>query len=177
MITITLCLVLGTWNYSAPIATYNVFSNIQFALARIPTFIFGMFLAPYILKGYTLKFPLHFCVVICSCALLLKWISPQMPMSVFFAIPTTIILCLIFAKENKYINMITSFMGGISLESYLFNVTLPFFIVNHQCVVCGVNIFKDNYLPYFIVIAIGTIMSVIVSKMSRFIFDYMHQKF
>lgn len=176
LLVVSFCLFIGLFKLNS-VREYSLVYNIQFALARIPIFVFGMFLGPYIAKEYKIKHTVFCCVLLCFCALLLKCLSPKMPMSIFFAIPTIILLCLVFSRENKYINNITNFMGGISLESYLFNGTLPFFIVNHPCVIGNIDIFANNYLPYIIVIAVGTMLSVIVNKMSKSVFDVLYHKY
>ena len=140
--------------------------NVQFAVSRIPAFIFGMYSGPYVSKAYMVKFPIIWSLSFIGISMLLKCFIPNLCVSSLMAVPLMVLLCYIFSKECHTINKICGFMGKISLESYLFNGLLPFFIVNTSLIIGRVNIFYANYLPYFIVVLLGTILSYLVHKIT-----------
>lgn len=55
-------------------------------------------------------------------------------------------------------------MGGISLESYLFNVTFSYYIMSWTWSIAGINIGVGNYIPYTISILLGTLFGLIINK-------------
>ena len=140
--------------------------NVQFAVSRIPAFIFGMYSGSYVSKAYMVKFPVIWSLLFIGVSILLKYFVPNLCVSSLMEVPLMVLLCYIFSKECHTINKICGFMGKISLESYLFNGLLPFFIVNTSLIIGGVNIFYANYLPYFIVVLLGTILSYLVHKIT-----------
>ena len=162
---VTVCLIFGACVIEG--VEYRSFIyNLQFACSRIPSFILGMYAGQYALNHYSIKYPLLSCVVISLIACAMKYYVPTLTISCFMAIPMMYILILLLSKETNSINRILSFMGDISLESYLFNGILPFYIVNQTCFFYGINVFHGNYIPYLIVILLGTLLSYIVHHLS-----------
>ena len=164
LVLISLCIVFGS--IKRDMVEYKSFIyNFQFALYRIPTFIFGLFLGPYIAQNYKCRFPILINLFLCLIAVVLKHYIPKLPISIFLFVPLLMIMSLFFSKELVLFNRVASFMGRISLESYLFNVTLPFFIIRSN-IFC--NLF-DNYVLYLIVTIIGVLLSIIISRISHVI--------
>lgn len=137
----------------------TIWGNIQYVVGRVPSFIMGMAVAPLIKDGVIIKHPLFWVAGSVLIYLLLKLLPLNVASEPFATIP----LLYIFIKVCKYqcasIQNIAFFMGNISLESYLFNVTLPFFIKMIPWDKASFNLGYGNYLPYLCVIVVGTLFS------------------
>ncbi len=138
--------------------------NVQFALSRVPSFIVGMAIAPYVASSFQLKRPVLLSLFIVAIALALKFVVPSIAISCFCIIPLVMLCAKFLSYDFKIINHIANFMGQISLESYLFNVTLPLFFTLSTWECMGVCLSYGNYLPYVLVVAVGTILSYIVHR-------------
>lgn len=161
-----LCFVISAIPNDDPEPLKTVWGNIQYVVCRIPGFILGMWLAPYIMNGKSLKYPL-LCVGI-SAALYVISKLVHIEGACFMIAPLLMLFMFIVRFGGKVINRITAFMGAISLESYLLNVTLPFFIVRRLNWTIGeVNFGYGNYLPYLSVVVLGTILAYLVNKLSN----------
>lgn len=161
---VIICLIFGAYVFKG--VEYRGFIyNLQFASSRVPSFIFGMYLGHYVLNQYKIKYPLLICMIVSLAACIFKYYIPSLTISCFMALPTMLIMIFVFSKDIKIINSACNFMGNISLESYLFNGLLPFFIVNRKCVLMGIDIFCGNYLPYIIVAVMGTFLSYLVHRL------------
>lgn len=175
-IIIALCLILGGLNHVELTDTCTVFSNIQFALARIPTFIFGLYMGTYVANGFKVRHPFKITIFILALALLLKLLLPSISLTVFGSIPILMLLCAFFEwNKIQLFNTVSVFLGTISLESYLFNGVLPYFFVNSIFSRCNSNLFYNNYLSYSLVIIIGTFLSYLIHKVINRI-DTNHSK-
>ena len=166
---ISLCVVFSVYDFHG-IEHHSFIFNLQFAFSRIPAFILGLFSGYYVLKHYTIKYPIILSFIIILGAYTLKNILPALCVSSFMAIPTIYLLVCLFSREYKHINEVCAFMGRISLESYLFNGVLPFFLINQHLMIFGVDLFYGNYLSYAIVVLLGTLLSYQVSKLISKIF-------
>ena len=60
-------------------------------------------------------------------------------------------------------------MGKISLESYMLNVTLPFFLIHRTNWNIGIDFGYGNYLPYLFVIIFGIFGGWIINRLSGYI--------
>ena len=61
------------------------------------------------------------------------------------------------------------FMGNISLESYIFNVTLHFFIPYISWDIADYNISYGNYIPYLSILIVGTALSYVLNRFVKMI--------
>lgn len=139
--------------------------------SEICFFFLGFWVAPYASKGISIPwFPL----LLGSLALYVSFrLIPSLqsyPRS-FFLVPLFIILpCLLFDLSwMKRINKIFSFMGKISLESYLCNVFLPAFFI-HAAWVQRYHLWNNN-IGYLLVVVVGIVLAYAVNRLSHHILD------
>lgn len=160
----------------------NFFYNFTFALQRCPSFVLGFIIAPWVkcghkfnifillLIGFFLKFILsRFCGVygssasfvlvipICACICCFSKIKSKCESSIFCK------------SIGFYIGTCLSYMGKISLESYLTNSLL-------LRIVLAFSLPQSGYLIYLIVIILGIIMSIYINKLSNFILNLIYKK-
>lgn len=143
----------------------SVLYNVQFAVARIPAFVLGMLLGPKIKKGDSFDTRLIIPMLLVACAMMV-WLKIPLPAYLFLLLP--VVFLLVWVLDNNVFkgkfNGFCRFFGGISLESYLFNTTLPRYIVP---LIAALSIpDSGHYVMYTIVIVLGTVLSVIVKWIS-----------
>lgn len=165
LVLVVCCFCLSLMNISINGKVDIVISNIQFALIRVPSFLLGLYGAYFVMNNYTVRVHLVCPIVICL-GCLLKILMPGATVSFFFIIPVVWFVCTILDLRIKWLNDFFSFMGNISLESYMFNVTLPFFLLRNKWIINGVDFSYGNILPYFMVVVIGIILSIFLKKIS-----------
>ena len=141
----------------------NILYNIQFALWRVPSFIFGMYMAPYIKQNRKMKKAWLIPMLIAAvCMLVLTRHSVHAYL--FLVLPVMYVLAMIFHSETGLFNKLCRFYGQISLESYLWNGLSIVFIPLMAWL--GIPDY-NNMVMYSLVILCGTLLSVGVSKMKR----------
>lgn len=165
---IVFCVVFSLIRFDS-VPYHGLLDNIQYAFSRVPAFILGLYSGRFVHKGCHLKYPKIFCISIVLISVILKYFIPELCVSVFMALPVVIVLSFIFSREYSSINKICEFMGKISLESYLFNGILPYFIVNRVVYLNGINLFQGNYISYLFVIVFGILLSYFVHRLSNYL--------
>lgn len=153
----------------------SVLANIQFAVARAPVFVLGMLLGPKIMNGESFDLRLIIPMLIAVC-IMMVWLRSPLPAYLFIVLP--VVFLLVWVLDNNVFkgkfNDCCRFFGGISLESYLFNTALPPYIV---LLLAALNIpDSGHYIMYTIVIVLGTVMSVVVKKLSDRIFHKLNYR-
>lgn len=179
------------WLYVAILVTITTFlcnipvqnailNNIQWAFGRSPSFVLGMVIADGCKKGTRI----HFLWIALLAALyvpihkLLCWNNLE-----WIVIPFVLYLTTFFTKwlcrirlfdicESGIIDKCLKFMGKISLESYLINITLNSLIsLLITTYFTTSTIFYGKYLQYSIVIVLGTILAYGVHVVSQKILE------
>ena len=139
----------------------KIVDNIFGVLSRVPSFCIGMGIAPLVKKNVEINF---LYVIILSLILysVLHHCLPDSNFPVLLAIPllTIYILGLRYLDTKGFDMNILTFMGVISLESYLTNVFFGGFFhrINWGPLVYG------NYIPYLCVIISGICCSVVINR-------------
>lgn len=161
-----LCFIMSALPNNNPEPLKSVWGNIQYVVCRIPGFIMGMWLAPNIMNGKELKYPLVNVGISTALYVIFKLIHIEG--ACFTIAPLVMIFIFIIRFAGKTVIRIINFMGAISLESYLLNVTLPFFILRRlEWTIGKVNLGFGNYLPYLSVVVLGTLLAYSVNKLSN----------
>lgn len=151
--------------------TNQVLRNMQWAFGRSVNFIVGMATAPLVIRNYKIK---GWILIVCSFVLYIcgRQIIANDLLSMWWTlVPLLIVLfswMLDAISKIKCVVLFISWMGAVSLESYLANiymckltkdVMLRFFN--------GGGIFNGHYLEYIVIIALGLFLSAIVHSMSE----------
>ena len=145
----------------------SVWGNVQYVVGRVPSFVFGMWLAPYILANYRVRRPLVYVIISSFLYFLTNAIPYHITSACFTTIPLVFVFVWIVNLSINWANRLFAFFGRISLESYLFNVTLPYFVfmISWENTKLG----QGRYFPYFLIILLGTFLSVIVNRIVKVI--------
>lgn len=149
----------------------DILHNLQWAFSRIPSFIVGMYLAPFIKNKYECKVTTS-TIALIGLLLLYAFVNWMTNANISLHWCLVLPLCLCFAlvldkiKTSNVFRFIT-WVGIVSLESYLANIYL-----------CGTikditsqlpqeyTIFHGRYFEYALIIAIGLILSYAVHTLS-----------
>ena len=165
---ISVILILCNTNIIAEGGDSNVYGNILFALGRVPCFIIGMGLGKaskgrktisflWVLLLTVTYFVFHRFFGITNGA---EWMLVPLFLTIFI---TIIRLC----KDHWLNSVVLTFYGKISLESYLTNITLNSILIVLVPTYIASSLFYGRYLEYFLVIAVGTVVSYLVSIFSE----------
>lgn len=109
----------------------EIIRNIQFVTFRVPIFILGIGIAPYVKNDYGIN-AIKVCIIIGGGLLL--WHSCNFPLGGGIAIICLSGTLMDFICKYKSINDTLSFMGKMSLESYLTNIYLGHIIMKSDVI-------------------------------------------
>lgn len=140
------------------------FHYVANAVKRSPAFFIGMTLAPLVKNGTKINLPILFIssliIFVCADRFLpmgfCKWIM---------VLPITLVLVLVIDKI-KYLRAPLAFMGVISLESYLTNITLGHILNHKSWIICGLDLSYGHYLEYAVVLVAGVFLAYIFNRIS-----------
>lgn len=147
--------------------SWTFFKNLQFAIIRVPAFVVGMYMAPKIKKNNSISW-LTISLMLLGAIVMLMLTKKPVNSYFFLITPLMLLICRSFTIcENSLYNKVCKFYGGISLESYLLNTNIPFVVLFFMCFL---NIPDyNNLLMYSFVVIIGTLLSVLVNRISKLI--------
>ena len=98
---------------------------------KVPGFIVGMWMGKYVKGAISIKHPIAKITAALICVVIVEQIVPlNIPIAWACVIHIIFLVAITCQYVGDTVRSMLKFMGGISLESYLFNVTLPFFIPN-----------------------------------------------
>ena len=132
----------------------HVWNNTAFVLQRIPSYLIGYYMAPSILKGKKVNL-LKLTGIIAGCFLVIKIIFPANTFWEWLEIYPIMLVSYFFIKKSVWIKRICTFMGQISLESYLTNgcMILLIGLLPWETTLDHLN--YGNYLRYTLIIVTG----------------------
>ena len=150
--------------------THEVLSNLQWAFGRVPSFIIGMALAPLVKKGVKINAILLIVLPLVFYVLVHEFIDKNTPTQWCLVVPAMIVLTIFLKliKETGFLYRFISWMGIVSLESYLANIYLCQALkTTVQSLRDSSPLFSGGYLEYTIVIFGGILLAWIVNKVSK----------
>lgn len=146
----------------------SVLGNVKFCLCRVPSYILGFFLAPFIMRSYKLKRTVLICLLLLATAITIKHLVPfNVCVACLFVLPASLFLSQCLTHSPKWLIAVFSFMGVISLESYLLNISLPRVTSLHNWSLGIVDLSYGNYCMYISTVIISIIIAVAVNRLSR----------
>lgn len=143
----------------------EIIRNIQFVISRVPVFILGIGVAPYVKNEYGIS-AIRTCVIIVGGLLL--WHYLNFPLGGGIAIICLLGIFIAFICKYKQINNALKFMGNMSLESYLTNIYIGHIIMKSDVVALS-GVGGES----LIVIVIGAVSAYIFHKLSNKILSKM----
>ena len=150
--------------------THEVLSNLQWSFGRVPSFIIGMALAPLVKNDVKFNAVLLIVLPLVVYVLIHEFIDKDTPSQWCLVLPVMIVLTffLKWMKETGFVYRFISWMGIVSLESYLANIYLC------QTIKDTLSALRDKfqllyggYSEYVIVILLGMLFALIVNRASR----------
>lgn len=150
-----------TFSYVS-ITDCEIIRNIQFVTVRIPIFIIGIWIAPYIKHNYKLSM-IQTIFIVLSGLLLMHYSNLSLGGGIAIVFLAGVFIALICKCE--IINDFLSLMGKMSLESYLTNIYFGHIIMNSDVL----NL--SGGVKSLIVIVFGVLAAYIFNKMSNRIID------
>lgn len=144
----------------------NILYNIQFVLNRIPNFIIGLAFGSYCKEGKLIA-PQYILLLFCLCMITSKFIGLWKCPWIFVPILLYIFILLIKLLENSWIDKCIKFLGQISLESYLTNITLKSILAALIPTYISSPIFYGKYLEYSVIIVAGLLLAYYVNKIAQ----------
>ena len=161
---ICLIMALCQMKTSEPINT-SINYNIQFVLSRVPSFVIGMALGQMCQESKSVSS--FWLIILALCGLLFMKYLPQGTCAIWMEMPLLLFLIDVVLKCSEKVGWLDKalvFMGGISLESYLMNISLNSLLGAVIKEYGSSAIFYGRYLQYSIVIFIGTIAAFYVNR-------------
>ena len=139
-------------------------SNFSIAFRRAPSYLVGFIIAKVIRQNDKVDIKIILLILLCFAFMQMffhycysRWII-IFPLLIFFVL---------FLENVKFFLPLLSFIGIISLESYLANIFLGD-ILNHKLwIICGVDLSYGHYLEYLSVLTFGTLIAFLVHKLSQ----------
>lgn len=145
----------------------SLLGNFQFVTVRIPSFIAGLWIARYVKSGKNVSIIAAVAtnVVFLSLLCIVKVLHLPIATSFFAMVPLVCLLTILCEMLSKsLLHNAVLFMGHISLESYMFNVTLHFFLPLINWKIANVDIGYGNYIPYLCVLIVGTVAAYALNR-------------
>lgn len=146
----------------------NILQNIQGALSRVPSFLIGMAIGQECQEKKQIS-SLWLFLLFLTGYFFMKTL-PHGECAIWMVIPLMlyiIIVALKWTEQFLWIDKILIFMGTISLESYLMNISLNSLLKELISRYGNSNIFYGHYLQYSIVIFIGISVAYYINKFSK----------
>lgn len=148
----------------------SVLSNLQFAFSRMPCFVLGMAVGKNCKENKTIS--LWWLFIVAALALVERKILGMTSAMAWATTPfITYLLIIVIKLTQRFValNKAYLFLGKISLESYLTNITIKTLLLILIPTYFNSPIFNGRYLQYAIVIVFGLLAAYGVNRLYNFI--------
>lgn len=158
---------------------HEILYNLQWAFGRVPSFIIGMAMAPLVKQATKINI---FALIIMPLLLYIAihlLIDKNTPTQWCLVLPVLSVFIMIISKidVSSFIYHFISWMGIISLESYLANIYLCHSIKDAIQPLRDFNILlTGGYFEYSIIILLGLLLSLVINKTSKIIIKKLKYK-
>ena len=141
---------------------WGVMESIKQVCSNFPAFIFGMYSGWYIMKERSVNLLWLLLIHVVAFVLRLELNLSIISMVCFTICPSVVLGCYV-VKYLKKMKPVFKWFGSISLESYLFNVSLPGILRSIPCI-C-----TSCYAPlrYLLVVLIGVVLAKPMHNLSK----------
>lgn len=151
---------------------HSILQNLQWAFRRVPSFIIGMSIATYVKTHKKVNVIPVVIVPLCLYVGIHQLIDKDIFMGWCLISPLLLFLVFILEQisERNKIYRFISWMGLVSLESYLANIYLCGLFRDYADKISYSPILTGKCLEYFLIVVLGVFLSAIVHKISmRFV--------
>ena len=148
----------------------SVVNNIQSALIRVPCFIVGMTIGQACKEGKSIHSV--WLLLLALIGIMFSKVFSFEGGTIWMIIPFFIYLVIILLKWLNSVTLIDKillFLGGISLESYLINISLNSLLGTIIRDYGNSRLFYGNYFQYSVVIVLGLFAAFYINKLSLII--------
>ena len=151
---------------------HAVIDNLQWAFRRVPSYIIGMAVAPMVKRGVKVNALVMIVIPIALYIAIHALISKDTPTHWSLVIPilTILVIFLTMIKDTGCVYRFISWMGIVSLESYLANIYLSGTVksalapLRNDCM-----LLTGGYFEYALVIILGMLLAWMVGSLSKLI--------
>lgn len=151
---------------------HAVIDNLQWAFRRVPSYIIGMAVAPMVKRGVKVNALVMIVIPIALYIAIHALISKDTPTHWCLVIPilTILVIFLTMIKDTGCVYRFISWMGIVSLESYLANIYLSGTVksalapLRNDCM-----LLTGGYFEYALVIILGMLLAWMVGSLSKLI--------
>ena len=151
---------------------HAVIDNLQWAFRRVPSYIIGMAVAPMVKRGVKVNALVMIVIPIALYIAIHALISKDTPTHWCLVIPilTILVIFLTMIKDTGCVYRFISWMGIVSLESYLANIYLSGTVksalapLKNDCM-----LLTGGYFEYALVIILGMLLAWMVGSLSKLI--------
>ena len=150
--------------------TRDVLNNLQWAFGRVPSFVLGMTVAPLVKKELKVNVLLLIVLPLILYVFIHTFIDKNTPTQWCLVAPVMSVCVIIisYIRENNFIYRFVSWMGVVSLESYLSNIYLCDVLYKSLSVLRSKYSFLvGGYFEYLLVVVVGVILAYCVSFSSK----------
>lgn len=161
VILVVLCFLVWAIFQDDPNSSFHYVAN---AIKRSPSFFIGIALAPLVKQECEINLPLLLLISI----VLFVFASLALPLGFckwLLILPISLVLAWIIEKI-QLLRVPLSFLGVISLESYLTNITLGDILNHKSWIICGIDLSYGHYLEYTVVLVVGVSLAWVFSRIS-----------
>lgn len=142
----------------------SVYHYVANAIKRSPAFFIGIAIAPLVKKGVEINFP--FLLLLSTFLFAIAYFALPLGFCKWLMIlPMALVMALIIDKIRFFRTPLT-FLGIISLESYLTNITLGDILNHKSWVICGYDLSYGHYLEYTVVLFVGVILAWVFNNLT-----------
>lgn len=143
----------------------SVFHYVTNAIKRSPAFFIGIAIVSLIKSNTKVNFLLL--LLPSTLLFLLAYIALPLGFCKWMLIlPLALVLALIVDK-SYFLRKPLAFLGKISLESYLTNITLGTILNHKSWIICGYDLSYGHYLEYTVVVVAGVFLACLFNNMSN----------
>ena len=146
----------------------DVSDSISQASWHLPAFFLGYWAGKYVFEEKQIRIDVVLLVSVLIIIAYAVFMYVRLPKDYLLMIPGAIFIsALLNIKSESIVNKALSFMGGVSLESYLMNIYMPNVLRKIGYMEGMKDIDPNNYLFYFIVIVLGISLAYMANVISK----------
>lgn len=149
---------------------YEILNNVQSTFGRVPSFIIGMAIAPLVKNGTKANVWWLTLLPLVIYVLIHVFMGENMPEAWLLVIPIVVLLTIFMEKVSTvgFVYHFASWMGVISIESYLANIYLPA-VVRYALMPLRTDlpILTGGYVEYAMIAVLGTFLAFGVNTISK----------
>ena len=143
----------------------SIFHYVTNAIKRSPSFLIGISIAPLIQKDVKVNLPVL--LILSATLFFIGYIALPLGFCKWMLILPISLIIAKFIEWLPAFKGFLSFLGVISLESYLTNITLGDILNHKSWIICGYDLSYGHYLEYTIVVLVGILLAWICNRLSN----------